>query len=137
VARAATSAWPGVFLLDGLPDAVRMAGIALVAAGVLLWIAGVVTVMRAYGRDRLVVSGPFALVRHPVYAAWITLIFPGLVLFTRSWLLLVPPLVAYVVFKRLIHREDEYLEQRFGQEYLGYRRRVNEIIPIPRFWQSS
>jgi N-acyl-D-aspartate/D-glutamate deacylase len=32
-------------------------------------------------------------------------------------------------------REDEYLERRFGQAYLDYRARVNEVIPLPRFWR--
>jgi protein-S-isoprenylcysteine O-methyltransferase Ste14 len=42
-------------------------------------------------------------------------------------------LVAYTIFKLLIHREDEYLERRFGQAYLDYRARVNEVVPLPRF----
>jgi protein-S-isoprenylcysteine O-methyltransferase Ste14 len=54
---------------------------------------------------------------------------------TYAWpdacLLRWPP---YTVFKLLIHREDEYLERRFGQAYLDYRARVNEVVPLPRFW---
>ena len=102
-----------------------------------MWLVGAVTVMRAYNRDRLVTSGVFALVRHPIYAAWITLIFPGLALLARSWPMLISPCIAYAIFRRLIHREDEYLEQRFAQAYLDYRRRVNEVIAIPRFWQKE
>ena len=135
-AWAATSAWPGVFQLRSLPGVVPTVGAVLTALGLLLWIVGAVTVMRAYNRDQLVTSGVFALVRHPVYAAWITLAFPGLALLMRSWPMLLTPWIAYAIFRRLIHCEDEYLEQRFGQPYLDYRRRVNELIPIPRFWQK-
>ena len=135
-AWAATSAWPGVFLLP-LPEAAGTAGVVLTAAGLLLWLNGVVTVMRAYNRDELVTSGVFALVRHPVYAGWITLIFPGLALLVRSWPMLLTPLIAFGIFRRFIHHEDDYLERRFGQAYLNYRRRVNEVIPIPRFWQKG
>jgi protein-S-isoprenylcysteine O-methyltransferase Ste14 len=78
-------------------------------------------------------SGVFALVRHPIYSAWIVLIIPGLVLLTRSWPLLLTPGVAYAVFKLTIHRQDESLRQKFGPAYLAYRARVNELIPIPRF----
>jgi protein-S-isoprenylcysteine O-methyltransferase Ste14 len=60
---------------------------------------------------------------------------PGIAFLTRSWPLFLMPLVAYAVFKLLIHREDEYLERRFGQAYLDYRARVNEVIPVPRFWR--
>lgn len=136
-AWAATSQWPGAFLVRWLPDAVGTVGVVLTAAGLLMWIVGVVTVMVAYNRDQLVTSGVFALVRHPVYAAWITLIFPGLALLIRSWPMFITPLIAYAIFRRFIRREDEYLEQRFGQAYLDYRRRVNQVIPIPRFWQKG
>ena len=136
-AWAATSAWPGVFRLRWLPDVVVTAGAVLTAAGVAMWLVGAVAVMRAYNRDQLVTSGMFALVRHPVYAAWITLIFPGLALLTRSWPMWITPWIAYAIFRRLIHREDEYLERRFGQAYRDYRRRVNEVLPIPRFWQRE
>jgi protein-S-isoprenylcysteine O-methyltransferase Ste14 len=66
---------------------------------------------RAYKRDELVSSGVFALARHPIYSAWIVLIAPGLALLSRSWLQLLTPLVAYAVFKLLIHQGDEYLER--------------------------
>src|ERR1019366_6218163 len=133
----ATAAWPGVFRLRWLPDVVVTAGVVLTAAGVVMWLVGAVTVMRAYNRDQLVTSGVFALVRHPIYAAWITLIFPGLALLIRSWPMLITPWIAYAIFRRLIHREDEYLEQRFGQAYRDYRRHVNEVIAIPRFGQKD
>ncbi len=136
-ALAATFRWPDVFLLRMLPDAIRTAGAILLAAGVLLWACGVIAAMRAYNRDELATTGVYALVRHPVYAGWITLGFPGLALLTRSWPIFLTPLIAYAIFRQLIHREDEYLERRFGQAYLDYRRSVNEVIPIPRFWRKA
>jgi len=132
-AWAVTRVWPEVFLVPGLNPGIRTAGLVLIGLGFSLWLAGVVTVMRAYNRDELVTTGPFALVRHPVYSAWITLIFPGLALWIRSWPMLLVPLLAYAIFRWLIHREDEYLEQRFGQSYREYRARVNEILPVPRW----
>jgi protein-S-isoprenylcysteine O-methyltransferase Ste14 len=88
--------------------------------------------MRAYDHDRLVTSGPYSLVRHPLYSGWIVMIFPGIALLAGSWPLLLTPLVGYTMFKLLIHREDEYLKQRYGRSYLDYRALVNELIPIPR-----
>ncbi len=132
-AWAATSAWPGICKVSPLPGVVDVAGFVVIGLGVVFWLTGIITVMRAYNRDRLATSGAFALVRHPVYAAWIMLILPGVALLSRSWPALLTPLVAYAIFKRLIPREEEYLAKRFGQAYLDYRRRVNELIPIPRF----
>jgi protein-S-isoprenylcysteine O-methyltransferase Ste14 len=138
VAMAATYTWPDACLLRWPPYAVfATAGGILLALGVPMWLTGAISVMRAYNRDQLVTSGVFGLVRNPVYSAMIVLNLPALALLTRSWPLFLMPLVAYAVFKRLIHREDEYLERRFGQAYFDYRARVNEVIPIPRFWLSG
>jgi protein-S-isoprenylcysteine O-methyltransferase Ste14 len=108
-------------------------GIVLLVIGMPMWLMGVHAVMRAYNSDRLVTSGVFGVVRHPVYSAWIVFNIPAIALLVRSWPLLMAPLVAYAVFKMSIRTEDEYLKQRFGQEYLDYRARVNELIPIPKF----
>jgi protein-S-isoprenylcysteine O-methyltransferase Ste14 len=80
----------------------------------------------------LVTSGVFGIVRHPIYAAWIVFNLPGIALLCRSWPMLGAAVVAYAVFKLSIKREDDYLEQRFGQAYRDYRSRVNEIVPFPR-----
>ena len=136
VAGAATYAWPDACLLRRPPHAVfATAGWILLAMGVTMWLTAVISVMRAYNRDELATSGVFAVVRHPVYSSAIVFNLPGIALLTRSWPLFLTPLVAYGVFKLLIHREDEYLGRRFGQAYLDYRDRVNEVIPVPRFWR--
>ena len=87
---------------------------------------------RAYNCGQLATSGVFALCRHPVYAARIVLIVPGAMLLTRSWPLMITPLVAYAAFKLLIHEEEDYLRRRFGPAYLEYRKTVNELIPLPK-----
>jgi protein-S-isoprenylcysteine O-methyltransferase Ste14 len=38
--------------------------------------------------------------------------------------------VAYVVFKATIRRENEYLEDRFGDAYRQYKSQVNELVPL-------
>jgi protein-S-isoprenylcysteine O-methyltransferase Ste14 len=134
LAGAATRAWPEICTLQSAPHGVfRALGAILVCLGILMWAVAVISVMRAYNHDQLLTSGVFALCRHPVYAAWIVFIFPGLALLTRSWPLMLTPFVAYAVFKTLIHVEDEYLQQRFGKAYMEYRARVNTVVPLPKF----
>jgi protein-S-isoprenylcysteine O-methyltransferase Ste14 len=133
VAGAATSRWPGFCRIRLLPFVVpAVIAVILLMAGVPMLVVAARSVMGAYNRDQLITSGVSALVRHPIYSAWIVFIVPGLALLSRSWPMLLTPLVAYAVFKVLIHREDDYLRQRFGEAYLTYRARVNELIPIPR-----
>ncbi len=131
VARAVTRAWPDECLLRSVPHALFVIpATILLALGLPMLLVAVTSATKAYNRDELVTSGIFAVVRHPIYSAWIVLIIPGLVLLSRSWPVLLTPLVAYTVFKLSIHREDEYLQHRFGQAYLDYRRRVGELFPF-------
>jgi protein-S-isoprenylcysteine O-methyltransferase Ste14 len=136
VAGAATSRWPGFCRIRLVPFVVpAVIAVILLMAGVPMLVLAARSVMRAYNRDQLVTSGLSALVRHPIYSAWIVFILPGLALLSRSWPVLLTPVVAYAVFKLSIRREDEYLQQRFGDAYREYRARVNELIPVPKFWR--
>jgi protein-S-isoprenylcysteine O-methyltransferase Ste14 len=137
-AGAATHRWPDVCQMRTLPGAVFVAvGLLLLAIGVPMLVVSVRSVMRAYEQDQLATGGLLALVRHPIYSAWIVFILPGLAFLSRSWPMLVTPLVAYAVFKLRIHCEDEYLVQRFGEAYIEYRHRVNELFPISRSWPRA
>ncbi|MBZ5578640.1 MAG: isoprenylcysteine carboxylmethyltransferase family protein [Acidobacteriia bacterium] len=138
IAAMATFVWPDACLMRFFPASMWFAaGGILIAIGVPWLAVAVTTVMRAYNRDQLATSGIFAVVRNPVYAAWIVFIGPGVMLLTRSWPLLLTPVVAYLTFRSLIHREDDYLAERFGRAYLDYRASVQELFPFPRFRHSS
>jgi protein-S-isoprenylcysteine O-methyltransferase Ste14 len=134
IAGLATHFWPDVFIIRSISGSIlTWAGFVLLIFGVPMWAIAVWTIVRAFSRGELVTSGVYRLVRHPIYSAWIVFIFPGVALLCRSWLMLGASLVSYVIFKLLIKREDRYLQEKFGQAYLDYRSRVNEIIPVPKF----
>lgn len=129
----ATHLWPDVCLIRAVPYRVFLAvGAVFLAVGIPMLIVAGRAAMRAYNQDTLATTGIFGLTRNPIYAAWIVFIIPGLVMFSRSWPLLLTPVVAYVAFKIWIRKENDYLEQRFGDAYREYRERVNELVPIPR-----
>ena len=133
VAGIATWLWPKVFIVSVIPYTAFVAsGIMILVVGLPMLIVGGRAAMRAYDSDELATTGIFGLVRNPIYSAWIVFLIPGLVLLSRSWPMFLTPLVAYVVFKARIGREDEYLENRFGEGYRQYRTQVNELIPISR-----
>jgi protein-S-isoprenylcysteine O-methyltransferase Ste14 len=132
LALVASCLWPEVCSLRFIPSWIlySLGGI-LCVLGIPLWLAGIHAAMSAYNRDELMTSGVFGLVRHPIYAAWIVFLLPGIALLCQSWLLFGASLTGYAVFKLSIQREDDYLAQRFGQAYLDYRSRVNELFPWP------
>jgi protein-S-isoprenylcysteine O-methyltransferase Ste14 len=90
-------------------------------------------VTTGFRKGELVTTGIYSVVRNPLYAAWILFIAPGILVFFKSWLMLLTPIVAYISFKAFIREEYQYLRNHFGQAYLEYEASVNELLPIPKF----
>lgn len=125
--------WPGVFLMtDSFHPAFVAVGASLGVIGLALWAGGGRVIDRAFTEGRLLTTGAYAIVRNPMYSGFIVFLLPGISLALRSWILLSTAAVAYLIFRVLIRKEEEYLLGRFGQEFLDYRRRVTAIIPCPR-----
>jgi len=126
-----TYRYPEVFSMQSIPYWVFACfAIGFLVVGGVIYAKALRTFNAGYRKEKLVTEGAFSVVRHLIYAAWILLIIPGFVLFFRSWLLLAVPLVAYAAFKAFVHEEDDYLQRKFGQSYLKYRFRVNELFPF-------
>ena len=76
----------------------------------------------------IVKEGIYQYSRNPMYVAF-TIIYISILIMTNSWyglLLLVPLLI--VVQKGIIEKEEKYLLQKFGEEYLSYRKKVNRWL---------
>jgi len=82
----------------------------------------------------LTTTGPYSLVRHPLYLAN-SIIALGLALFPHAWI--APPLVATltaVYYACIAEREDQYLRERFGAAWAAWAARVPRVIPSFRGW---
>ncbi|KKW42119.1 MAG: hypothetical protein UY92_C0010G0035 [Candidatus Magasanikbacteria bacterium GW2011_GWA2_56_11] len=82
-------------------------------------------------RHELLETGPYALLRHPIYASYI-LIAPGLMFTTGNWLIGALALAYTLVSQLRIPEEDAMLCACFGERHLAYRSiiidRRNRII---------
>jgi len=76
----------------------------------------------------IVSGGVFGFSRNPIYLSF-TLLYCGIaLLFNAFWaFLFLLPLIA-VMHTGVIQREENYLEQKFGDEYLRYKARVRRCI---------
>lgn len=125
-----TLIFPKIFLMTFLPSAAFniMGGILLGIGIAFLFISGV-TVKKAVAEERLETTGTFAIVRNPLYFAWIAFIFTGSALATQAWLLFGMCFVAYYKFLHHIPEEEAVLEEIFGKEYMDYKKKVPAIVP--------
>ena len=103
-----------------------------VLSGVAAYIGALLPLRKALKEKRLLTSGLYSVVRHPLYASSILLILPGVALLLRSWLLLPMPAVAYVAAHAYIAAEEAQLRGRFGKAFDRYQSRTNAFLP--RLW---
>ncbi len=82
---------------------------------------------RLYADHRLVTTGPFAIVRHPMYVAG-ALWELGALLLYRTWATLLIVLNIFSLVRRA-RREEEALAAEFGEEWAAYARRVPGWLP--------
>jgi len=75
----------------------------------------------------LISSGPYAIVRNPMYVGW-TLLYLGVALITRNaWLVASLPVVVGLIHREVL-REEHTLERSFGENYARYRKLVRRYL---------
>lgn len=115
------------------PLAGWIAGGVLTAAGLDMVGHSVMELRGGIKKQRLVTTGIYSLSRNPLYASWIFFIIPGLSLIFGSGLFLAGTLVVYANFKLLIGEENGILRKNFGKKYAEYEKKVNELLPLPKW----
>jgi len=79
--------------------------------------------------SRIIMSGPFSVIRHPTYASH-TIMFAGVFLLSGVIALGVITLLDIIIVNFIvIPLEDRELVERFGDEYRQYRKRVPAFFP--------
>jgi protein-S-isoprenylcysteine O-methyltransferase Ste14 len=83
---------------------------------------------QAQRAHRLAVSGPYARIRHPQYAAFVLIMFGFLLQWpTIPTVVMFPILV--IVYARLAKQEEAEVAAEFGEEYAAYRARTPALWP--------
>jgi protein-S-isoprenylcysteine O-methyltransferase Ste14 len=123
-----------IFEIYFIPYKILIAlGIFLLCLGIPSYVITLKVLKTAYKKKELISTGIFSICRNPLFAEVIFLIFPGIILFFNSWLLLTIPCFMYIMFKIFIHREEYLMEKEFGQEYIEYKNNTSAIFP--KVWE--
>jgi protein-S-isoprenylcysteine O-methyltransferase Ste14 len=85
-----------------------------------------------YEDHELVRTGPYAIVRHPIYSSILAILLSTILLLT-PWRWAAVSLALFVAGTEIrVRTEDRLLASRFGQEFAEYRKKVPAYIPFVR-----
>jgi protein-S-isoprenylcysteine O-methyltransferase Ste14 len=124
----AANLWrPSWFSVGGPSPTVSLLTAVLLVPGVVCWAWSVYLILTRVPRGELITTGPFALVKHPLYTAVGLLVLPGLGLWLDSWLGAVLGLIVYLGARRFAPEEEQALSRTFSARWEEYRRGV--VLP--------
>lgn len=111
----------------------------VVGEGMRIWAVGIVgaaTRSSSVNAKRLVESGPYAIIRNPIYMGNF-LVVVGLACLAQSWAAVMACAFYFlVVYRRIIYAEERFLLASFGACYEAFCRRVPRLLPTMRWsWE--
>jgi protein-S-isoprenylcysteine O-methyltransferase Ste14 len=105
-----------------------LTGIALAGMGIATLVRARTTVLPDRESNSLVIAGPFAISRNPIYVGFMSIYVGIALLANTAWPVLLLPLVWILMRVLIINREEHYLSGKFGEPYAEYRRRVRRWL---------
>lgn len=115
---------PAAFAIRGPRALLRTISAIVFVAGVVTWIWSAALIVRDARRGRLVTTGPFALVKHPLYTSVSLLVLPAFGVLLGSWLGAFIGIAMYAGSRRYAPREEKALSETFGVSWDEYCARV-------------
>jgi protein-S-isoprenylcysteine O-methyltransferase Ste14 len=77
---------------------------------------------------QIIDRGPFRFTRNPLYLQMILVCVGVAVVLMNWWVLVLTPVGGWVLQRFVILPEEAYLERKFGDTYLAYKRRVRRWL---------
>ncbi len=107
----------------------RAFGLLIFIAGIFFIFWGIYSLRKAVfvPGNKLVISGPYRFVRHPMYFGGVTGAL-GLALFAGSLLCILYSFMLAAVLSHIADAEEEGLREEFGEDYVAYARKVPKLF---------
>jgi protein-S-isoprenylcysteine O-methyltransferase Ste14 len=116
--------YPSVFAVNGPPEILKWVSIIILIPGVVNWIWTVVLILTKIPKKELITTGPYALVKHPLYTGVALLVLPWTGFLFNSWLGIIIGLVVYIGSRLYSPEEEKILSKIFGESWEEYCRKV-------------
>ncbi len=99
-------------------------GIIFIIIGTILIINVAIKLRKSFNSNILMTDGLYRIVRNPMYVSYLIFIIPGICLLFNSWFVFTSILFNLILFKIFIKEEYIFLENKYGEEYNKYLKKV-------------
>lgn len=113
-------AFPAFFAVGGPSAPLRYFSLAVLVLGVATWAWSVVLILKHVPHGELITSGPYAIVKHPLYAGVALLVIPWVGFLLNSWLGVLIGLAFYAGSRLFAPAEERSLAESFGPAWDAY-----------------
>lgn len=123
-----------VYKIDSLYWLFIGLAVVILLDAIFLWYAAVKIsdISKNIENNKLVSDGVYALVRHPIYSAWLQ-ISTALILFSQNLYLFIIPVIFWIILSiALAKTEEKWLIEKFGDDYVSYAKTTNRFLPFSR-----
>jgi protein-S-isoprenylcysteine O-methyltransferase Ste14 len=113
-------AFPSAFEVGGPPPALEVVSIIVLIAGLTIWIWSVVLILVKVPCGELITSGPYALMKHPLYTGVALFVFPWVGFLLNTWVGALIGVGFYLGSRRFAPDEEAELSKTFGAAWDDY-----------------
>ncbi len=113
--------FPAAFRVGGPAHILRAVAWLVLVPGVTIWLWSVALILTKARQGELVTTGPYALVKHPIYTSVGLLIIPSFCLLLDTWLGVPVGIALYVGARIYAPAEEVKLLKTFGPAWDDYR----------------
>ena len=102
----------------------KIISIIILIPGIIIWAWSVYLILTKIPEKKLITSGPYSLVKHPLYAGVALLVLPWVGFLCNSWLGLIIGGAFFVGRIIFAQEEEKVLSKEFGVEWETYKKKV-------------
>ncbi len=116
--------FPDFFSVNGPSPAVWNASLGLTLAGMVIWIWTADLILIKVPRNQLITSGPYRLMKHPLYTCIGLMVLPFAGLLFDTWLGIPIGMTVYLGSRLYAPEEEQILAKTFGKAWNEYENKV-------------
>jgi protein-S-isoprenylcysteine O-methyltransferase Ste14 len=113
-------AYPSLFDVGGPSNILRVVSFVVLVPGVAIWLWSIILILTKVPKGELITSGPYSLVKHPLYTSVALLVLPWIGFLLNTWLGALIGVVLYIGSRVFAPAEEAELSKTFGASWDEY-----------------